>query len=101
MQAAQDINVGVRLSRGGFEYTLQAVNIAELIEWSQKLLDKMRSLPEIADATRARSAKTTSDFRLESIALPRIAQIYLKPRYGAPQTNTTFKSTSVGWSSSS
>jgi hydrophobe/amphiphile efflux-1 (HAE1) family protein len=51
MQAAQDINVGVRLSRGGFEYTLQAVNITELIEWSQKLLEKIRSLPEIADAS--------------------------------------------------
>jgi multidrug efflux pump subunit AcrB len=51
MQAAQDINVGVRLSRGGFEYTLQAVNIAELNEWSQKLLEKMRTLPEIADAS--------------------------------------------------
>jgi hydrophobic/amphiphilic exporter-1 (mainly G- bacteria), HAE1 family len=51
MQAAQDINVGVRLSRGGFEYTLQAVNIAELTEWSQKLLEKMRTVPEIADAS--------------------------------------------------
>jgi multidrug efflux pump subunit AcrB len=51
MQAAQDINVGVRLSRGGFEYTLQSVNIAELTEWSQKLLEKMRTLPEIADAS--------------------------------------------------
>jgi hydrophobe/amphiphile efflux-1 (HAE1) family protein len=51
MQAAQDINVGVRLSRGGFEYTLQAVNIAELTEWSQKLLEKMRTLPEILDAS--------------------------------------------------
>jgi multidrug efflux pump subunit AcrB len=51
MQAAQDINLGVRLSRGGFEYTLQAVNIAELTEWSQKLLEKMRTLPEILDAS--------------------------------------------------
>jgi HAE1 family hydrophobic/amphiphilic exporter-1 len=35
MQVTQDINVGVRLSRGGFEYTLQGVDVAELIEWSQ------------------------------------------------------------------
>ena len=46
MQAAQDINVGARLARGGFQYTLQAANIAELIEWSQKMLEKMRTLPE-------------------------------------------------------
>jgi hydrophobe/amphiphile efflux-1 (HAE1) family protein len=51
MQAAQDINVGVRLSRGSFEYTLQAVNIPELTEWSQKMLEKMRTLPEIANAS--------------------------------------------------
>jgi hydrophobe/amphiphile efflux-1 (HAE1) family protein len=51
MQVAQDINVGVRLSRGGFEYTLQAVDIAELIEWSQKLLDKMQTLPELTNVS--------------------------------------------------
>jgi hypothetical protein len=28
MQVAQDINVRVRLSRGSFEYTLQAVDMA-------------------------------------------------------------------------
>jgi HAE1 family hydrophobic/amphiphilic exporter-1 len=51
MQAAQEINVGVRLSRGSFEYTLQSVNIPELTEWSQKMLEKMRTLPEIANAS--------------------------------------------------
>ena len=51
MQVAQDINVGVRLSRGGFEYTLQAVDMAELIEWSQKLLERMQRLPELANVS--------------------------------------------------
>jgi HAE1 family hydrophobic/amphiphilic exporter-1 len=51
MQVAQDINVGVRLSRGGFEYTLQAVDVAELIEWSQKLLDRMQRLPELTNVS--------------------------------------------------
>jgi HAE1 family hydrophobic/amphiphilic exporter-1 len=51
MQVAQDINVGVRLSRGGFEYTLQAVDVAELIEWSQKLLDRMQVLPELTNVS--------------------------------------------------
>jgi HAE1 family hydrophobic/amphiphilic exporter-1 len=51
MQVAQDINVGVRLSRGGFEYTLQSVDVAELIEWSQKLLDKMQTLPELTNVS--------------------------------------------------
>jgi multidrug efflux pump subunit AcrB len=51
MQVTQDINVGVRLSRGGFEYTLQGVDIAELIEWSQKLLDRMQRLPEVSNVS--------------------------------------------------
>jgi HAE1 family hydrophobic/amphiphilic exporter-1 len=51
MQVTQDINVGVRFSRGGFEYTLQAVDMSELIEWSQKLLDRMQRLPELTNVS--------------------------------------------------
>ncbi len=36
-------------ARGSFQYTLQDPNIAELTEWSQKMLDKMKTLPEIVD----------------------------------------------------
>jgi multidrug efflux pump subunit AcrB len=43
--------VGVRLSRGGFEYTLQSVDVAELIEWSQKLLDKLQTLPQLTNVS--------------------------------------------------
>jgi multidrug efflux pump subunit AcrB len=49
LQPAQDITVGGRSSRAAFQYTLQDPNIAELNEWSQKLLDKMRTLPELRD----------------------------------------------------
>jgi hydrophobe/amphiphile efflux-1 (HAE1) family protein len=51
MQVPQDINVGGRVGRGTFQYTLQAIGIAELIEWSQKMLEKMRALPELADVS--------------------------------------------------
>ena len=51
LQPAQDINVGARIARGSFQYTLQDANIAELNEWSQKLLDKLRTLPQLADVT--------------------------------------------------
>ena len=40
-----------RIARGSFQYTLQDTNIAELNEWSQKLLEKMRTLPQLADVT--------------------------------------------------
>jgi hydrophobe/amphiphile efflux-1 (HAE1) family protein len=51
VQATQDITVGGRAARGSFQYTLQDANIPELIEWSQKLLDKMHTLPQLADAS--------------------------------------------------
>jgi HAE1 family hydrophobic/amphiphilic exporter-1 len=45
----QDITVGGRSSRGGFQYTLRDANIDELVYWSEKLLKAMRTLPEVAD----------------------------------------------------
>ena len=51
LQPTQDINVGARLGRGSYQYTLQDANIDELIEWSQKVLQKLRTLPQLADAT--------------------------------------------------
>jgi hydrophobe/amphiphile efflux-1 (HAE1) family protein len=51
LQPAQDITVGGRTTRAAFQYTLQDPNIAELMEWSQKLMDKMRTLPELVDVS--------------------------------------------------
>jgi hydrophobe/amphiphile efflux-1 (HAE1) family protein len=51
LQAAQDITVGGRIARSAFQYTLQDPNIDELVEWSQKLLDKLRTLPELVDVS--------------------------------------------------
>ena len=51
LQPAQDINVGARLGRGSWQYTLQDADVGEVVEWSQKMLDKMRTLPMIADAS--------------------------------------------------
>ena len=52
----QDITVGGRSSRGGFQYTLRGTNIEELVHWSGRLLEKMRLLPEISDAATDLSA---------------------------------------------
>jgi hydrophobe/amphiphile efflux-1 (HAE1) family protein len=51
LQPSQDINVGARVARGSFQYTLQDTNIDELNEWSQKLLDKLKTVPLLADVT--------------------------------------------------
>jgi HAE1 family hydrophobic/amphiphilic exporter-1 len=50
LQSVQDITVGGRPARGSFQYTLQDSNIAELSEWSTKMLEKLRTLPQLTDA---------------------------------------------------
>jgi HAE1 family hydrophobic/amphiphilic exporter-1 len=49
MQSAQDINVGARLSKTQYQYTLVDVDNAELDHWAPPLLEKMRALPQLAD----------------------------------------------------
>ncbi len=51
LQPAQDITVGGRVGRGQFQYTLQDADIAELNEWAPKVLAKLRTVPELADAS--------------------------------------------------
>jgi hydrophobe/amphiphile efflux-1 (HAE1) family protein len=49
LQVAQDINVGGRLSRTQYQYTLQDANLAELNDWAPRVLEKLRTLPQIQD----------------------------------------------------
>jgi len=49
LQPSQDITVGGRIARGSFQYTLQDTNIDELNEWSEKLLERLKTLPQLAD----------------------------------------------------
>ena len=51
LQPTQDINVGGRTSRGQFQYTLQDTNTQELGDWSNKMLDKLKTLPQLADVS--------------------------------------------------
>jgi multidrug efflux pump len=50
LQSVQDIRVGGRMSNSQYQYTLRADNLNDLYGWSQKLLEKMRALPDIRDA---------------------------------------------------
>jgi HAE1 family hydrophobic/amphiphilic exporter-1 len=50
MQAAQDINVGARLSKSQYQYTLVDVDSDELNHWAPILLEKLRGLPQITGA---------------------------------------------------
>jgi HAE1 family hydrophobic/amphiphilic exporter-1 len=49
LQATQDLNVGARIARTQFQYTLQDANLDELQEWAPKVLEKLKALPELRD----------------------------------------------------
>jgi len=51
MQAGQDINVGGRLTKTQFQYTLTDTSSEELNHWAPILEAEMRKLPELQDVT--------------------------------------------------
>jgi hydrophobic/amphiphilic exporter-1 (mainly G- bacteria), HAE1 family len=60
MQAAQDVRLGGRPTRTQFEFTLQDADLGELNSWAPKILDKMKTLPQLRDvATDQQSEGTT------------------------------------------
>ena len=60
LQAAQDVTVGAHFALTQFQYTLQDANFDELTHWAPKILDKLRSLPELRDVgTDLQSSGTT------------------------------------------
>jgi len=72
MQAAQDINIGGRLSRTQYQYTLQDADLTELYEWAPKVLDKLKTLGLLRDlATDQQMAGTTATLTIDRDAASR------------------------------
>ena len=49
LQPVQDVRVGGRMSGAAYQYTLQSEDLAQLNEWSPKVMARLRKLPEIVD----------------------------------------------------
>jgi multidrug efflux pump len=49
MQPVQDLTVEDRVSRTEFQYSIEDVDPKELAYWTPKLIDKLKSLPELRD----------------------------------------------------
>jgi multidrug efflux pump len=49
MQPVQDLTVEDRVSRTQFQYSLEDADAAELNDWSNRILAKLRTLPELRD----------------------------------------------------
>jgi len=49
LQPVQDLRVGGRISSSLYQYTLQSANLTDLNSWSQKVLQKLRTVPQLVD----------------------------------------------------
>ena len=61
LQAVQDVRVGGRISRTQYQYTLQDDKSDELNTWAPKILDKLRTLPQLADVTSDQEVAGTTE----------------------------------------
>ena len=51
MQAVQDIQIGARISRTQYQYTLLDTDAQELGTWAPRLVQRLRQMPDIQDVT--------------------------------------------------
>ncbi len=49
LQAVQDVRIGGRQSNAQYQFTLQAQDLRELTSWAPRILQQLRSLPQLAD----------------------------------------------------
>jgi multidrug efflux pump len=49
MQPVQDLTIEDRVSRTQYQLTLEGANAEELATWTQRVVDKLRTLPQVAD----------------------------------------------------
>jgi multidrug efflux pump len=49
LQSAQDLTIGGRGGNAQYQYTLQSANLDDLNNWAPRLLQKLRTLPELRD----------------------------------------------------
>ncbi|MGD0532496.1 MAG: MdtB/MuxB family multidrug efflux RND transporter permease subunit [Methyloceanibacter sp.] len=51
MQPVQDLTIEGTVSRGQYQFILQDANGTELAEWTPRLIDQLRKLPQLADVS--------------------------------------------------
>ncbi len=51
LQPVQDLRIGGRISNALYQFTLQGENLAELNEWGLRVMQKMRTIPQLVDVS--------------------------------------------------
>ncbi len=104
LQNPPPINVGGRISKSQFQFTLQATDIPTLYESSNALLDKLKTLPEITDATTDLQIKNPQvEVRIDreraaalGVTAEQIEQT-LYDAYGSRQVSTIYTANDQYW----
>jgi hydrophobe/amphiphile efflux-1 (HAE1) family protein len=97
MQPVQDIQIGTRISRTQFQYTLVDTEQAELAQWAPKLLARMQALPALRDVASDRQDNGFQTYiRVDRDAAMRLGvtmqavQDVLYDAFGQRQVSTIF-----------
>jgi multidrug efflux pump len=97
MQPVQDLTVEDRISRTQYQYTMEDADGQELSVWAPKLIDKLRSLPQLTDVAsdqqeRGMQASLTIDRDTASRLgiLPQTIDDTLYDAFGQRQVSTIF-----------
>ena len=99
LQAAQDVRVGGRMGGAQFQYTMQGDNLQDLVTYAPRMLDKLRSIPIIADANsdqQNRGLQAYIQYDRETAARfgisPQLIDATLYDAFGQRQVSTMYKS---------
>ncbi len=57
LQPVQDIRVGGRIGNALYQFTIQGENFSELNEWGQRVLQKLRTIPQLVDVSSDQQSK--------------------------------------------
>jgi multidrug efflux pump len=93
----QDVNVGGRMARTAYQYTVEDANLAELLEWGPRVLDAMKKLPLLKDVnTDQQTAGLERDVEIDRDTASRLGvtaqaiDAALYDAYGQELVATTF-----------
>ncbi len=97
LQSVQDLQIDARVSRTQFQYTLEDADPRELAEWAPKVLEKLKTLPQLAEvasdqATSGLSMSLTIDRDTASRLgiSPQVIDDTLYDAFGQRQISTIF-----------
>ena len=49
LRPVQDVNIGGRIGNANFQFTLQGDNLDDLTKWAPKVLERLRTMPQLTD----------------------------------------------------